>query len=353
MSERPAGGPVDALPLRTWLSSRPAAPVAFGAALTLALLAVRVGASAAAGDLQYMTDPETADRAFREARIGLVISLLVGFVPLAYGLSVAGLRTALAALAPAFGRDGALPETLAAEAGRIPPASRRLWGAFGLALALAIPFAVDREPTLYLQAHYWRADTILNWLLLPPLGIGLALGLRSMQADSGRLSRAADAIAEVDLLDPRALAPFGRYALRVALLVALVPSAFAILLGDHGFAPLFGLLTPLAAAAGLAAFLRPVRGIHRRIAAEKAAELGRVRAALRGDPAALAKSPVRTLLRSPTLADLLAWEARVDAVREWPFDVSTAARLAAFLLLPLGSWLGGALVERVVEGFLG
>ena len=49
----------------------------------------------------------------------------------------------------------------------------------------------------------------------------------------------------------------------------------------------------------------------------------------------------------------LAYEARIEAVREWPFDVPTLVRFAAFLLLPLGSWLGGALVERVVSGILG
>jgi hypothetical protein len=40
-------------------------------------------------------------------------------------------------------------------------------------------------------------------------------------------------------------------------------------------------------------------------------------------------------------------------VHEWPFDVSTLARFAAFLLLPLGSWLGGALVEYGVSRLLG
>ena len=45
----------------------------------------------------------------------------------------------------------------------------------------------------------------------------------------------------------------------------------------------------------------------------------------------------------------LAWEARIESVREWPFDTPTLVRFALFLLIPLGSWLGGAVVERVVD----
>ena len=52
------------------------------------------------------------------------------------------------------------------------------------------------------------------------------------------------------------------------------------------------------------------------------------------------------------LPPLLAYEARVTSVREWPFDTATLARFLVFLLVPLGSWLGGALVERLVDTLL-
>ena len=53
------------------------------------------------------------------------------------------------------------------------------------------------------------------------------------------------------------------------------------------------------------------------------------------------------------LPALVAYEARLEAVREWPFDNSTLRRFALFLLIPLASWVGGALVERVVNAALG
>ena len=42
----------------------------------------------------------------------------------------------------------------------------------------------------------------------------------------------------------------------------------------------------------------------------------------------------------------------VEALREWPFDNSTIGRFALYLLIPVGSWIGGALVERVIDVLL-
>ena len=53
------------------------------------------------------------------------------------------------------------------------------------------------------------------------------------------------------------------------------------------------------------------------------------------------------------LADLLAYEARIASVSEWPIDGFTLLRLSFYLFLPVGSWLGGALVERLVSRLLG
>jgi hypothetical protein len=48
------------------------------------------------------------------------------------------------------------------------------------------------------------------------------------------------------------------------------------------------------------------------------------------------------------LPALLAYEARIEGVREWPFDTPTLARFGLLVLLATGSWLGGAVVERVL-----
>jgi len=97
--------------------------------------------------------------------------------------------------------------------------------------------------------------------------------------------------------------------------------------------------------------LLPSRGVHERLHAAKLEELTRVRAEIECARAALVdtRNKGAEIARMPAL---LAWEARVERVSVWPFDAATLVRFALFLLIPLGSWLGGALVERAVDSVL-
>ena len=49
------------------------------------------------------------------------------------------------------------------------------------------------------------------------------------------------------------------------------------------------------------------------------------------------------------LTDLLAYKTQIESTPEWPFDSSTLLRFGLYLLIPVGSMIGGALVERVVD----
>jgi len=42
----------------------------------------------------------------------------------------------------------------------------------------------------------------------------------------------------------------------------------------------------------------------------------------------------------------------VKSVREWPFDLSIVSRSGLLILLGAGSWLGGAVVERLLNRLL-
>ena len=83
-------------------------------------------------------------------------------------------------------------------------------------------------------------------------------------------------------------------------------------------------------------------------------ELLRVNSALRGD----IKARDELLLATPgegealSAGDLLAYRRFIEASREWALDTSAWRRTALYLALPLGSWLGGALVERALEASL-
>jgi hypothetical protein len=54
-----------------------------------------------------------------------------------------------------------------------------------------------------------------------------------------------------------------------------------------------------------------------------------------------------------SLAEVAAYQHLIEGVREWPFDTSSLLRFGFYLLIPLGSWFGGAMVERVVDSWLG
>ena len=116
-----------------------------------------------------------------------------------------------------------------------------------------------------------------------------------------------------------------------------------------GFAATFVAFTAVSLVIPTLIFVTPVRGDRRRIREAKHAELAalepelrRVRdAAIDGDKAVQGR-----------LADLLAYRAYVEAVREWPFDTSTVTRFGLYLLIPLASWFGSAFVERLVNAVL-
>jgi hypothetical protein len=49
------------------------------------------------------------------------------------------------------------------------------------------------------------------------------------------------------------------------------------------------------------------------------------------------------------VSDLLAYKNKIETTQEWPFDSSTLLRFSIYMLIPIGSMAGGALVERAVD----
>ena len=130
-------------------------------------------------------------------------------------------------------------------------------------------------------------------------------------------------------------------------------SFLALNLGDRGWLWATGVFGTLALAWTGAAVWLPMRGVHQRMQRAKRDELVRVNAAIRGDGAALAGSAIAARAASAGLADLIEYRRLVESVPEWPLDPGLRARLLLYVALPLGSWLGGALVERLIDLALG
>jgi len=282
-------------------------------------------------------------------RIALVMILLVAYLPAAFADGARSARAAIQALLPALRGTPAELDALRDEVGRYDAAGLRRAGWIGIAVAIAIPFWIDREIDAWMV---WDLATEPLAQRAMILAIGW-LGARFLYAattDARRLSRAGERV-RVDLLDPRAFAPLTRQALRYALLFVGLLSIVAIYGYDYDKPGLMGVVVIsalLLIGAAATALLAPLRGARRAIQAAKRTELDwcegeirRARAALDGGDA-----PARSL------ADLLAWRHLVHGVAEWPLDAPTLSRFVLYLAIPLGSWLGGALVERVVDAAL-
>jgi hypothetical protein len=280
----------------------------------------------------------------------LLEDLFFGFTLAIAAASVRGAVRDLDALLPTLEAAAADRAALRAEVLTYHPLPVAL---VATAMALFSGITTPLDPSLWVDGRFpgfshptaiWLAvRNFLNWW-----AVGFAMTLELMLA--WRFSRLGDHLTTIDLLERARLAPFARRALRnVALWMVL--AAFLSLLyagADLAGALLpFGLLCLTTFAA--AAFLLPLWGAHRRLAACKEVELSRVRAALLSTREAVLAPAAAKDQTGGRLADLLAYEARVSEAREWPIDTSTVLRFAFYMTLGLGSWVGAGVVQHVIE----
>ncbi len=280
-------------------------------------------------------------------RLTLVMILLVAYLPAAYTLGVAGAQRTLEELRPSL-REDADATRRVASVGRFARGLRRE-RLLGVTLALAIPFWVDGSIDAWFVWNY-TVEPIFQRALLPALGWLAGGFIHSVSVESRRLSQIGRDQIQVDLLDLRSFAPLTRQGLRYALLMVGLISIVTLLLVDYQKRGIFSVVliaNAVALAAAAAGLLLPLRGARQAIVGAKRRELEWCDAALRRARAALERDAAPSGARS--IADLVAWRGVVKAVPEWPLDAPTLRRFVLVLGIPIGSWLGGALVERVVD----
>ncbi len=281
-------------------------------------------------------------------RLELLNSVILGALPVAMAVLLRGARRDLRELGPALGLSPAGLEEEQTAITRFPTGTL-------LAVSLAGSLggiAIALDPDSWLGGRPPLGDPLLVWVLARQMLL-FALLAQTAWVDLAlalRLSRLGERVVAVDLLDLAPLGAFARSGLR-SVLLWMLGSALAALFLLLPFSSLPALLSlVLIFAVAVVALLLPAQGIHRRLAESRRRELARAREAIRLESEALVAeregSPGR-------LADLLAWEARLDDAPTWPFDASTLLRFALYVTLGLGSWLGGAAVERLLELALG
>lgn len=209
------------------------------------------------------------------------------------------------------------------------------------------------------------ATPFAPWLRLYPMTYMLGLGLMFFwiagrgayfAVGRGRMLDVEQGL-ELDLLDPRPLARLGRIALRGSLswVIGFSIISLVFLNPELRFSQsmvVFGPVLLVTVAIASATLLLPLRILRRRIGAAKRAELEQVDAAIRGEPDSLVGSRLAARGGAESLADLIAYRRLIEAVPEWPFDASLLRRFGLYMLIPVFSWVGGALVERAVSSVL-
>jgi hypothetical protein len=235
---------------------------------------------------------------------------------------------------------------------------RRLW--VGAIIGLALSSAL--QETMYGR---WTGLLFGEWSLREPcvtaalFALYVTIGQVTVYLiDSARVySRIGERHVEADLLDLTPLSPLTRHGLRIVLLLVIVVAVLMILNTVAApsvpgamvlvFASCFW--SPLVA---FAAFFLPVRGLRRNIRSRKAEELARVREEIRRNRELAAESGPEASEAGAKLPGLLAYMNQIESVREWPFDAPTLTRFFLYIAIPLGSWVGGALVERLLGAAL-
>jgi hypothetical protein len=319
-------------------ASIPVAPIWLGLALFLLLLAVAAVFFAALG----LPVEE------RLLNFELVSLAILAYAPTATAYELRAAQRDLRALGPSLSCSA---DELEREIAGLPQLDRA-WYLATRVVAVSIGLLMSTTDVSWGGARPPLGDPVLSWVMLRSAILGWAVMASSqLIVEHGlRFGRLGARYARIELLDIASLDRFGRQGLRgVAVWLGLSVSFSLLLLAPWGrepgaiFAALFGVLS------GLALWL-PARGVHARIVATRGAELERVNRAIgREREANLSAGPAV----DARLANLLAYRALVAEVRTWPFDLSTWIRIVVYVLLGLGSWLGGALVERLLGRVLG
>lgn len=278
----------------------------------------------------------------------LTNGVLIGLLLAGHAALRRGVRTDLRDLEPILPASGRKRTELGRDLTELSRSTPRLATALGLAGGAAM---ATLDPELrHLYSRLSSTDPRYLLFVLQNVLVG-ALGAR-LFASEIHMTRAYAKLGEqvnVDLLDPSATLVFGRKGLRSVIVWVSISTAISMfwLLESAGRTNVVLAVAVL----GLAttALVAPTRGARRRIVTAKARELSAVRKAIRRErDRALSPTEASARPKDPQLGNLLQYELFVRSVREWPFDLSIVARSFLFIALGVGSWIGGAVAERLL-----
>ncbi len=177
------------------------------------------------------------------------------------------------------------------------------------------------------------------------LALSFARGVALTRAGGRNVRKTIEDELVIDLLRIDRLTVIGRSASRPALIWFAVSAVILVIFIGGGITPFTVTFLVVCAAMGIWVFVATMEHVHRRILSTKAAELEH----LRGEIDALRARAADEADCSVRLQGLLAYEARIMAAPEWPFDQTTLVRVCASALILTVPWFGQAVAAYVVD----
>ena len=282
----------------------------------------------------------------------IVNAALIGYIPAALAMARRGIDRDLGSLRPWLPLSDAEVANIRADAIRPAGLVGRAFIIFGLVGAFVNVF-VDPSlsgagPSLSNPGFMWPLFRIPVFILLLFILIVSDVNATRTYFYMGRN------LIEVDLLDVQSLSPFARRGLRSALTWILFLIVFSLFwLGEDTASRQNPILFAAVLVMATAAFVVPLVGVHNNVLSVKRSELDRLSEEIRDERTVVTGEISNENPVSPKLANLVAYYQFIDQAREWPIDAANLLRFVMYMLIGLGSWLGGAVVERLLDQTLG
>jgi hypothetical protein len=349
LSATAAPGPVELEPLLTDWTLRPFAASRGTLRVALALAA---GFAALAQCVRYALAPPTSGPLWRDPFLWLDLlnGALFAYVPTALWILRRARLRDLRELRPVL-RPGTDPAALAASVLCVPP---QWLACAGLACALLFGSFPVLDPAFWPDARPPLSDPIMLFFIARMSVTGW-LGGHALATElfaTRGLARIGAEHVRVDLFELRPLSVFARAGQRSALAWVIVSSLISLFWLGPGAGSANAFVVSGILLAVSTAFFAVIYPVHRNIHATKRAAQEALELRIRARSEALLAGGVAREA-GPSLADLVAAHAFLERVREWPLGAPALARGALIVAIAVGSWLGGALVERVVDRLFG
>jgi ABC-type multidrug transport system fused ATPase/permease subunit len=226
-----------------------------------------------------------------------------------------------------------------------PPGARLpAFTAIGIAIGILVSWPLFGHAMLAVE-HPAYATFIWFFIVDTLLITSFTRGVELSRAGSLSMARAIDADLVVDLLRIDLLSVWGRSAARFALIWFTVSAVACLFFIGNGLNAFTIAMLATFLALGIWMFIRPMERVHHRIREAKAEELERVR----GEIDQVRAAAVNDANAATRLQGLLAYETRISAAPEWPFDQTTLFRVIASALILTVPWFGQAVAQFAID----